>query len=168
MELTMQERKKLTLGEAQRYVKASKVKKSAMLDDFCESTGYQRTYAARVLRQAGQRYIVGETILVADPGKRVHRYRPSRYGPDVQQALVSIWAASTFLGPVRLAGGIALFVENLVTHGHLHVDGETRRLLRMSPATIGRLLATERHMYRLRRYPGKVISLSMLTTGVSS
>ena len=53
MEFTMQERKKLTLVEAQRYVKASKVKKSAMLDDFCESTGYQRTYAARVLRQAG-------------------------------------------------------------------------------------------------------------------
>ena len=81
MELTMQERKKLTLVEAQRYVKASKVKKSAMLDDFCESTGYQRTYAARVLHQAGQRYVVGETILVADPGKRIHRYRVPWYGP---------------------------------------------------------------------------------------
>jgi transposase InsO family protein len=43
-----------------------------------------------------------------------------------------------------------LFVENLVTHGHLHVDEETRSLLlQMSPATIGRLLATERHLYRL-------------------
>jgi hypothetical protein len=43
-----------------------------------------------------------------------------------------------------------LFVENLITRGHLHVDEETRRLLlQMSPATIGRLLATERYLYRL-------------------
>lgn len=150
MEFTVQERKKLTLVKAQTYLKAGKAKKSAMLDDFCESTGYQRTYAARVLHQAGQRYILGETILVADPGKRIHRYRASRYGPAVQQALISIWAASTFLGPVRLAGGMPLIVENLTMHGHLHIDEETRQLLlRMSPATIGRLLAKERHMYRL-------------------
>ena len=45
---------------------------------------------------------------------------------------------------------MALFMENLVTHGHLPIDEETRRLLlQMSPATIGRLLATGRHMYRL-------------------
>jgi transposase InsO family protein len=150
MELTMQERKKLTMVKAQAYLKAGKAKKSAMLDDFCESTGYQRTYAARVLHQAGQRYILGETILVADPGKHIHRYRPPRYGPLVQQALITIWAASTFLGPVRLAGGMPLFVENLTMHGHLHIDEETRQLLlQMSPATIGRLLATERHLYRL-------------------
>ncbi len=59
MELTMQERKKLTMVKAQAYLRAGKAKKSAMLDDFCESTGYQRKYAARVLHQAGQRYLLG-------------------------------------------------------------------------------------------------------------
>src|SRR5450756_165940 len=150
MELTMQERKKLTMVKAQAYLKAGKTKKSVMLDDFCESTGYCRRHAARVLHLAGQRYLLGDCILVADPTKYIHRYRPPRYGPLVQQALITIWAASTFLGPVRLAGGMLLFVENLVTHGHLHVDDETRRLLlKMSPATIGRLLAGERKRYRL-------------------
>jgi len=150
MELTMQERKKLTMVKAQRYVKASKAKKSAMLDDFCESTGYCRRYAARVLHQAGQRYLLGDCVLVADPTKHIHRYRPSRYGPAVQQALITIWSASTFLGPVRLAGGMTLFVENLTMHGHLHVDEKTRQLLlQMSPATIGRLLAGERKRYLL-------------------
>ncbi len=145
-----QERKKLTMVKAQAYLKATKTKKSQMLDDFCASTGYQRTYAARVLHQAAQRYVLGETILVADPGKHIKRHRPPRYGPLVQQALITIWAASTFLGPVRLAAGMPLFVENLTTHGHLPVDEETRRLLlQMSPATIGRLLAGERKMYRL-------------------
>jgi transposase InsO family protein len=150
MELTMQERKKLTLVKAQAYLKAGKAKKSAMLDDFCESTGYCRKYAARVLHQACQRYLLGDCILVADPAKHIHRYRPPRYGPLVQDALITIWSVSTFLGPVRLAGGMALFVENLTRYGHLHVDEKSRRLLlQMSPATIGRLLAGERKMYRL-------------------
>ena len=150
MELTMQERKKLTMVKAQAYLKAGKTKKSVMLDDFCESTGYCRRHAARVLHQAGQRYLLGDCILVADPARHVHRYRPPRYGPLVQKALITIWSASTFLGPVRLAGGMPLFVENLTAHGHLHINEETRGfLLQMSPATIGRLLATERHLYRL-------------------
>src|SRR5659263_292371 len=96
MELTMRERKKLTMVKAQAYLRAGKTKKSVMLDDFCESKGYQRKYAARVLHQAGQRYLLGDCILVADPTKHIHRYRPPRYGPAVQQALISIWAASTF------------------------------------------------------------------------
>ena len=140
----------LTMVKAQAYVKAGKTKKSAMLDDVCEGAGYCRRHAARVLHQAGQRYLLGDCILVADPTRHIHRYRPPRYGPAVQQALITIRAASTFLGPVRLAGGMALFVENLVTHGHLRIDDETRQLLRqMSPATIGRLLAGERKIYRL-------------------
>lgn len=150
MELTMRERKKFTMVKAQAYLRAGKAKKSAMLDDFCESTGYHRKYAARVLHQAGQRYLLGDCVLVADPTKHIHRHRPPRYGPLVQDALITIWSASTFLGPVRLAGGMSLFVENLTMHGHLSIDEETRRLLlQMSPATIGRLLATERHLYRL-------------------
>jgi hypothetical protein len=45
---------------------------------------------------------------------------------------------------------MALFVENLTVHGHLHVDDETRRfLLQLSPATIGRFLAGERKRYLL-------------------
>jgi hypothetical protein len=101
-----QERKKLTMVKTQAYWKAGKTKKSAMLDNFCESMGYCRRYAARVLHQAGQRSLLGETILVADSTKHIHRHRPPRYGPLVQQALITIWAASTFLGPVQLAGGM--------------------------------------------------------------
>jgi hypothetical protein len=108
----MQEREKLTMVKAQTYLKARKAKKSVMLDDFCESTGYCRRHAARVLHQAGQRYLLGEEMLRADPAKHLRRHRPSRYGPAVQQALITIWSASTFLGPVRLAGGMPLFVEN--------------------------------------------------------
>jgi len=72
------ERKKLTMIKAQAYLKAKKSKKSAMLDDFCESTGYCRRYAARVLHQAGQRYLLGDCILVADPTKHI-QVHPSHW-----------------------------------------------------------------------------------------
>jgi hypothetical protein len=103
MDLTMQERKKLTMVKAPAYLKAGKTKKSAMMDDFCALTGYCRRHAAGVLQQAGQRYLLGGCILVADPTKRLHRHRPPLYGPAVQQALMTIWNASAFLGPVRVA-----------------------------------------------------------------
>jgi len=115
MELTMQERKKLTMG-GQTYLKAGKTKKSVMLDDFCEEAGYCRRHAARVLHQAGQRYLLGKCILVGGATKRLCRHRPPQYGPVVQKALITIWSASTFLGPVRLGGGMPLFVENPTAH----------------------------------------------------
>ena len=138
--------------KARTYLRARKAKKLEVLDDFCKEEGYCRRHAARVLHQAGLRYLLGEYILMADPTKHVHRYRPPWHGPAVLQTLVTIWSASTFLGPVRLAGGMSLFVENLTAHGHLHVEDKTRQLLlQMSPTTIGRLLASERRMCRLHR-----------------
>jgi hypothetical protein len=35
--------------KAQAYLKAGKTRKSEVLDDFCEETGYCRRHAARVL-----------------------------------------------------------------------------------------------------------------------
>jgi hypothetical protein len=107
-----QERKKLTMVKAQTCLTAGKTATTVVLDDFCESTGYRRRHAARVPQQAGQRYLLGECILVGGATKRLCRHRPPLYGPAVQQALMTIWNASTFLGPVRLAGGMLLFVEN--------------------------------------------------------
>ena len=51
-EMVFQERKKLTLVKVQAYLRAGKAKKSAMLDDFCQSTGYCRRYMSRVLHLA--------------------------------------------------------------------------------------------------------------------
>ena len=73
-----------------------------------------------------QRYPLRETILVGGLAKHLHQHRPPLYDPEVQKALITIWSASTFLGPVRPAGGMPLFVENLTTHGHLHMEHETR------------------------------------------
>jgi hypothetical protein len=47
MELTVQERKKLTMVKTQVYVKAWKTKKSVMLENFCEGAGYCGRHVAR-------------------------------------------------------------------------------------------------------------------------
>jgi hypothetical protein len=48
--LTMREKKALTAEIQNRYNKATKKVKSRILDEFCETTKYNRVYAARILR----------------------------------------------------------------------------------------------------------------------
>lgn len=99
------------------YLTAGKKKESAILEDFCELTRYCRKYAAQTMHQAAQWYLLEEYILVADPGRHVRQHHPSRYSTVAQKVPITIWSASTFLGPVHLARGIPLFVENLTTMG---------------------------------------------------
>ena len=61
--LTMTERIVLTKTIKDRYRKAAKKSKSAILTEFCDSTGYNRSYARRVL------------------GCAKKSGRPSHYGP---------------------------------------------------------------------------------------
>jgi hypothetical protein len=56
-----------------------------MLDDLRKSTRYCRKYAAHVLHQAGQRYLLGDDVLVAGPTKRLHRHRSPRDGPRQEE-----------------------------------------------------------------------------------
>src|SRR5450830_1189852 len=65
----------LTMVKTQTYLKAGKAKKPEVLDDFCEGAGSCRRYAARVLHQAGQHSLLGDCILVADPGRHIRRHR---------------------------------------------------------------------------------------------
>ena len=48
--LAMKHRKALTSEVQDRYIKASKKTKAKILDEFCTTTGYNRVYAARILR----------------------------------------------------------------------------------------------------------------------
>ena len=48
--LAMKHRKAVTSEVQNRYVKATKKVKANILDEFCTTTGYNRVYAARILR----------------------------------------------------------------------------------------------------------------------
>src|SRR5579883_1303828 len=71
--------------------------------------------------------------------------RPPRYGPEVATLLHQVWEASDYLCGKRLAPFLPSLVDALERHGALQVPATLRpTLLRLSPATIDRLLRPHR------------------------
>ena len=95
--LTMRHRKAITTEIQERYRKATKKDKSKILDEFSATSGYNRVYAARILRLApgktiGYSKIHGRKIkYIIGKKKKVKRVRDSIYGYDVFLALKKIW-----------------------------------------------------------------------------
>lgn len=140
----MAERKAVVRQMAPRYARASKAEKGRILDELCALTGWTRRHARRALARA----LEGPT---GDP----RRPRPRIYGEEVLGPLRFIWA--TLGGPSgkRLAPFMAEAVEALERHGELALDPEVRaKLLRVSSATIDRLLAADRAALRIRGRSG--------------
>jgi hypothetical protein len=142
--LQMAERKAVTKQMARRYAKASKRDKGTMLDELCALTGWTRRHARRALAEA------------IHPSERPPRPpRPRIYGPEVLEPLRMIWA--TLNGPAgkRLAPFMAEIVQALERCGEIRLDPQVRdKLLRVSAATIDRLLAPERHRLQVRGRSG--------------
>ena len=63
----MQEKRVLVCGTSGRYRKSGKKEKGSILDEIVEVTGYQRSYAARLLRSQGKKVRVSfKTAVVGD------------------------------------------------------------------------------------------------------
>lgn len=140
--LSMAQRKAVTKQMAARYARASKREKGAMLDELCELTGWTRRHARRAL-------------LAPAPTPTVRAPRPRIYGEEVFEPLRFVWA--TLGGPAgkRLAPFMAEAVEALERHEEIELTPEVRdKLLRVSAATIDRMLAPERAKLRMKGRSG--------------
>jgi hypothetical protein len=123
-------RRELLARVAGRYREADRAQKSLILDEFVAATGYARKYALRLLSQP-----------VAPPTPRIQRPRPRAYGPEVQEALASAWAAANFICAKRLVPFLPQLIDALERHGHLSLTDEVRgQLMAISPATVDRIL----------------------------
>ncbi len=154
--LTMREKKALTKEIQDRYGKATKKTKGKILDEFCEVTGYNRVYAARILwlsvgkiigytRSGGKKikYVIGKR-------KKKKTVRPRIYTHDVFLALKKIWAVFDFICGKRLAPFMAEAVKKLEKHGELDITNDVRqKLYKISASTIDRLLKKEKDKFRL-------------------
>lgn len=115
------------------YDQVDKKRKTEIIDALIAATGYHRKYVTAILGKPEQ------SIKLAKRSSR------KEYDADVQIALVSIWTASNQICSKRLAPFLPEFIETLERFGHLKLSTEVKaKLLKMSPATIDRLLKQER------------------------
>lgn len=149
----MKERKRIAEATAGRYRRASKKEKGAILNEFVELTGFARSYAAMVLRNQGRVVPVSRKLKVrGDVGKKLpRRGRGATYDQPVVKTLVQVWRIMDYICGKRLAPVLGEIVERLQRHNELRCDGATRtKLVRMSAATIDRLLRPERQKHQLK------------------
>jgi len=116
-----------------RYVAAkSRVDKGRILSEFCQTTGYHRDSAIRLLRHPP-----------APSGE--HRGRPRIYGLAVSQALKQVWETADRICGKRLHPFLPELLESLEHHGEIELCPEVRcQLLALSSATMDRLLCPYR------------------------
>ena len=113
-ELDLMTRKKLIKVYARNYQKAhSKKIKSLILSEFVRLTGYNRSYASWLLRNAGRKIQIStpkgpKIILVADPNRKIKRKRPKIYDQKVKKALIKVWAILDYPSSLHLKAMLPL------------------------------------------------------------
>lgn len=158
MALTTKMKRAVCRETARRYQRAKKREKGEILDEFVLLTRYCRWYASRVLRNWGRRILVNPggsrpVVFQSERNCSVRRRKSRTYGKKVLAALKQVWLICDCICGKRLAPYLPEIVSVLVRHGELTVDEATRKkLLRISAATVDRLLAEEKARYRLKGY----------------
>lgn len=137
----MAERRAVTSEIQKRYRASTKKQKRAILDEFCALTGYNRVYAARILKEKPARPALLEK----------KRKGSLRYGEETLAPLRKIWAAMDGVCGKRIAPFVPEMIVVLERHGELDLTEEQKRKLsKVSAATIDRRLATERAKLQLK------------------
>lgn len=142
----MAERKAVAAVTRRRYQRAAKKDKGKILDEFIQLTGYHRAYARAVLRKK-----VGSNKPRAAAATPAIVKSRKRYDERVLTALRRIWLILDFICGKRMVAILPEVLRRLEYFDELKVDEETRaKLLRISAATIDRLLGAERRKHQLR------------------
>jgi hypothetical protein len=167
MGLTMKEKQSLTRITSTRYRKSGKKEKSVILNEFCQSTGYNRKYALHLLANWGKSEVIklaGEMVrLKADTRKRRKGGgRKVLYGPEVIASLRVIWAFFWYRCGKLLAPLMREQMGFLEAWAPFHITPAIReKLLMISPATIDRALKNDREKLAVRGIcgtkPGKLL-----------
>lgn len=136
--LNMRERQALTTQIVRRYQKAEKLEKTQILNEFIANTGYNRSYARRVIG------IVKHQDFRTH--KKIKRVRTHEYDPlIILKPLTKLWDISNFICGKRLAPLISdyLFVlrRDNVWEYPVAIDDQLKK---MSASTIDRLLTLTR------------------------
>ncbi len=143
----MAERKAVTAAIRSRYQRASKKEKGKILAEFIELTGYHRVYARSVLRTGGQKFVRKQATAAESKPEKSRKV----YDQQVLLKLRQIWMILDYICGKRLVAIMPEVIRRLEYFGELRLEPVVRaKLLRISAATIDRLLRPERRKYELR------------------
>lgn len=150
MGLKMSEKKSITRETAPRYKRADKKSKQKILDEYTQTTGYNRKYAIHLLSTWGHEQlhmIDGKPVkfIVGKPRKRKKRIGKRIYDDSVREAVRKIWELFDYMCGKRLAVLIRMNIDVLHNDTELEIDESIRdKLIQISPVTIDRMMAPER------------------------
>src|SRR5579885_1686591 len=134
----------------QRYQRADRVTRSALLDEVTRVCGYHRKYAIGLLSRA---------VPPRPPVRRVVRRRPT-YSEEVIRLVAQIWAASGYLCGQRLKAALPHWLPWLRRRVSLRPRQE-QQLLRISPRQLDRRLQERKRRIKRRLYvttrPGSLL-----------
>lgn len=131
--MTYRSKRELLEAIRPRYLKANKIGKQQVLDEFVAATGYHRKYANRLLKHG------------PPPKKLTKRGRRKIYQGEVIEALTNIWEICGRICSKRLKPFLPEMVAVLERHNELVLSQDTKNLLlKMSCSTIDRCLQPAR------------------------
>jgi hypothetical protein len=156
----MHERQAVTRELTARFQKATKKERGRILDEFVHLTGYNRVYAAYVLRSCGKQVarMVGGHRIIFIPGHCRAPGAPRTSGPhrgyrstSFLVILKRLWALSDGLCGKRLVAFLRELVPQLQGQGLLKLKDPALAalLLKASAATLDRLLAPTKRQAQL-------------------
>ena len=165
--LTMGQKKAVTRELQDRYRKCSRKEKTVLLNEFIQLTGYNRSYAGRVLRRKeilGYLTIFGKRVkyVAADRKRKKQRF----YDEEVLSALKELWEEADSICSKRLAPFLAEFIPVLEKYGEINLTNQVKeKLFTISAATIDRLLADIRKKQQIKgkstTRPGSLLKKSI-------
>lgn len=153
MGLKMSEKKALTKEIGARYRKAGRKEKTDILDEFIKTSGYNRKYASRMLKQQGLK----KKGKAAKKKRAGNRQGKLVYGPDFVNVLRGIWQFFWYKCGKYLAPFMWETMPYLEASREpdFHLTPEIKqKLLKISPATIDRKLKSERATLQIRGISG--------------
>lgn len=141
-----------------RYLKADKIAKGLMLDEFCLNTQYNRNYAIQIM-QADCDY-----HRVKREGRKT---RKRKYGDDVMRVVVKIWELLEYPCGVRLKPSLIPMMDALVRSKEMIVNNSVHNQLAIiNPKTLDRRLKREREIRKLSRTRGTTRHGSLLKSSI--
>jgi len=131
--MSIEARKEYLRAIRDRYKKAGRSQKTAILNEFCEVCGYARKYAIRILNGLAN-------PRKTKPGPKV------KYGPDVIRHLRLIWISMDQICSKKMIKALPHWLPFYVEPGV--TDEIKKQLLQMSASSIDRHLKSYRHAFR--------------------